>query len=528
MLVDQVQHITKTPDWLKKVDEAFLRVEKSSWKFTKFSLDNVITLATDSSDPSFARALTHVVVDLLQVNGLIDFRVPIISYRYKPSLTIDEAIDLMLNDQLPKITIPAIKGVTILGTVKAMVKMYIVQLEAMMGLRQSLAVKLYQMVDHLYHIVKHGGTLTQDQKTFVLHMMMPEYNRSRHVGEPHIPHPQECNIPSVFEWYNKLQAQVQQGPCTRFITMISNRSLEDMQLYVGPFVPTLPIVAGYLHPVGPFTNINLSQVDSFNWDHNAQLLGSAEAVQNMRVYVGKTLSGNGIITNQMIQSPAIKYTVDDLSSVGKRVPFVLDLPDIELVWRSSTIIARYASVWRERPVEMLPTDADPREVFMDKAINHETTGETTYGRLSIDEWTFADMAYFDSPLGKERKTSFDVKCKVWAPQSDKPSTALVEQEKDMRPFYANHGNYQIKPAFAEAMRPLRRMLEEPAPEGVNYLRMRLGLNEFTFKRIERGLTVAFNYFRLKSRYGRVPQIAKAGETSDQAVERIVRTLVSGG
>lgn len=522
-LIRAITDVMTDPQRDPKIEAAFERISKQAWKFFKWSMAEVMQFSSDPDDAKFGRSLGHIMMHLMNDNDRLAYTIPTLTYRYLPYVTIDEAATLMLSEYLPVVKLPPSNTLMTLNTLKSFLRIYMMHLGKLLGYRKVIVMNFRRYYNHIMWLIEQKAPLSQEQKTFFLNVSLFMHNKvSQYIDAPWDSAPMECNIPSVFEQFGKLWTHVQSGPFTKFITLISNRNLESLLAYFGPYVSSLPIVAGHFLPLGPYHEIDMQRIDSITWQHAEQLQGSAEANPTMSIYEGIE---SGPDANQRIESPTFSQMIDTLTDKGLDWPFIPDIPEVNLVEYKDAWYYEYFSKWRDRPMRLKETG----EIVTDRALSQEVAGDTAYARLSIDEWRIADCSELLTGSHTDRKVDYSTGMTAWFMKGETgQSLANIQSEElDMRSFFIKSADTMIRPALVETIRPIREMLDADAMDGVSYMRMSIGLNEYDYKRSRRALTACFNFYKLKTLYGTVPQIAAPGETDDAALERICRFYLRG-
>jgi hypothetical protein len=512
-------------EFAELLDDSMKRIGSGNQRHLTFDVSNIVQMSAGGKK---YRNLALVFHAMMLANKRTTFEIPHIAYRRDPSVSIDEAIILALNERIGFAPLPPVPALITTQQIRSYLRLSLMEIGDLVKGIPSLVMRLREYANHIAWMIKEGATLSQEQKTFFMHMLVGRYSLSRLAGDTAYtpPQPMEMRTNDPTDIFNRIMSHTRPGPKMNYLKMVSNANMESLVGYFGLYAPQLIISAGIRTPFGGFSRLKMEKIETLDWDLQMQLLGSADAINAMQPYPSthKLLNGNKEAPIPAdLAFPSLQVGLDKGGVDDGPVVFVPDLPQVKPVWRGDGFLLQYFSEWRGRVLEI----DNSSEILLDHMLRLPQWGDAQVARLSIDEWPIADLSFFDSPEGRKRLMPYDTKCHVFFVRGTEKK--LQEADVDMRPYHLQLGTEIVKPALGEYYRPSRSELRVPRPDVARYIRARIGLNELDWIRSEPAIMISYNWYRMQALFDKPPMFVKAsGESDLDALRRYIAMEVLGG
>lgn len=442
-----------------------------------------------SGDPNFGikspefKAFAHIVYAMMKAGGFGDYCPPVLYYREDPVMTVDEMINEALNSELvlpgadhydgERTTCEVFRSsianvITNICILEQRRVHFLDIFKRYMGnllytLRTQPSFKVTDQWDRsalaVYFAEKNGTyrttTIGVQSPTIITYPIAPD------------------NDPEIGPIMAKLKAVCQPGPWLRYTRMLSTQDIRELAIIQSPVVPNLPMSTGYELERGPFTELRLEQTENITWGDKEQFAGFMEQV----TYLQNP-------THQLVTT-GYRPPAYVLSKAAFQVHGFFDFPFVGIELRDDAtalphhqglkVVYSWHSYIHRRRVSTI-TGASFATFMYDLGAQTGSAGETHYEKLNVDQFDYVDLS---DPTVQARKFVYGTGVHIIkAPIFYMEGGRLWRREVDMTLFYNKLGNVGYKPALVEFMAPSREWFQAPAPNAVDFIVGRLGLNTY--------------------------------------------------
>lgn len=487
-------------------------------RLSSISLHELCIVASDAlplGSPG-QKALAHLLTRWFVSMKLVDDYPRFIEYRAHPELRIDECVDRILGTLIKLPTLDELGGEratleTLIGVFPSLVR----SLYSLHFLRSYYADRLQRAVADIAWKIASGQPIDQFEKSMFLAFNdttdeesrgFSTYltgkvgaERTRAGAAPSSPgtgvrvlYPVENNDQLVRDAVALLRTAVEVGPFTRFGVMYSNQRIEQLLVYWGPHVATLPLYTGHLTNFGPFEEQVVTESEAYHWTLEEQEAAIREQVREINVVSGQFAIA---VPQFIMRGPNAKDSQVDYQ-------MHLDVPEVALSLehgfdsKATEFVAEWFSEWRERVITTDEGSAGPQALVSDLAVKHRQLGEGLTSVATCADFKLIDPTQRDEQLkkrgGQVAKTDFTAR--VWISAN---GAAPKPTEVDMKMLLSRKGSTTWRPAFTEFVWAPMRALFEPNPEAETFVATRLGLTREAAARNAVAIRVSMNAFRLQ-------------------------------
>jgi len=397
-------------------------------------------------------------------------------YRLTPRLTIDECVDRMLSSQIRFPTWEDIgnKEATVEEIMPAFYS-FVRHLASLERLRSRYVERIRAYVSHVGYKIAMGVQPDQFDKSLFLAYCDPKgEGASKYLdnGSP-IPLVENSN-PLVLETISLLKSSVEAGPFLRFGILNSNKLLNELFAFFGPFVPSLEYHYGYGQKIGPYLLLKYEEKEIVEWNLAEQEDAIRDAAEVVVVQGSSIINAMPFIAMRPYRA-SIGNKADGLFAAS------LDVPEVSLRMASGfkswahDWIAEWYSPLRGRNVSTeFGYDADT--LMEDLALKNERLGEGQIESASLATWSLFDeqallaLATEDALSKITLETDFTERI-IYRDAAGKFREATI----DLAPLYTTKGVVSVRPAFSEFVAVHRNQLLKEDPTAEQFIANRLNL-----------------------------------------------------
>jgi len=344
------------------------------------------------------------------------------------------------------------------------------------------------------------GVMEQWDKTFLTHMLTPAFGPLRE-GWDLAPAP--ASDPLIDRFISELRAVTMAGPKSQFVGVLSSGTMEAQMNYIGPWAPSLPLVAGAIYNIGRFQQTDLDVIATFPWSAESQLRGVAEAyprvlgaLEPQRTARTVVQITGGVATTDMATIRPVQEIIIDQGA--EAVPMVYDDPDVSITWDDEEGVEfQWFSQARGRMMRGIisPFERIAEKHMCNNIAGVEATSPKT-GALSIDKWRFADLHRL-AAMGRLVRLGSDLPVYfmdrgVYRVRTIRLGTALNPK-----------GEWFVKPAFSEYVRPTLDALHVPNEKYEDYIIGRLQIAVPDQRASRMAVRISYNHYFITTLLGAV-------------------------
>jgi len=465
------------------------------------------------------RALLHWVYAIAAVSGWGDYRPPVVRYAAHPHMTLDEILLECLNDHLDK----GLKEIGAMWPEKCNVEAFRTHLAScikraaiLYEYRPYIVDKLERYIGDVLYKLRHGEIsptgLTQFDRTLLTKLVYEADPNLLSYTLNGVPtalsfSPNKDANPLIAPEIDRIRNACKEGPWLKYTRLLSNMDQRELIYMLTPVLPDLPLATGFLMPVGPFHEVDLTIQHRITWGDQEQYAGFAERV----VFPAFSTASNNRIN---LRTPAKK----DVAS--KYVQQIYDWPTLEIVddydfgnQKSGTVTPfsfRYS--WFSPTLQrMVHSDAggDMDALLYDLACTHKELGETPVTMVNIHDFKWADLTKISNRriiAGPAQNPQDDprlrsrVRFDIYYMSGGK--TLKKETNVDLTPLYNKLGNITYRPALAEYFEPSRTYFLTLDQNTIDYICGKLRLNVYDAQRSKLAIAISHNVAMYKRVTGR--------------------------
>jgi len=458
------------------------------------------------------KKMVILVTHILHKAGYLKECPPWIFYRSTtPVLTMHELVLNMLTPKIPWPTKERFGGeFASFLSLRTVLPLAIREIANTLNLVDEYTAYLRLAVGNIGYKIMHGQPITQEEKSFFhLYCNCEPGSPGEALGDvaERDSAPRKITAvananPLVTEAFELAKQSSLTGPGLRFYRLLSTQNQEALVYYHGPHAATLPLTAGYSNKFGPWTRLELVQLDARAWPEAEILMGIRDRYADLE-FTGRNqtaaeaIEGGKKVENSALASFAIQPPIKSCgprSANGEEVVCPLqfmDLPQVTFHLKSHEDCASYTwsyySEWRQRTV-MQEAGGTTDMFYLDIALKNASLGSSITGALNVDGWK---LAYLDPTIEARQIHSQDeqIRQTVWIVRD---SNVLSEETVNMTEHYTRAGTLGFRPTMAEYYQPPRAAYFVPDEAAVTFIASRLGLNREQTFRNALGIAIAHN------------------------------------
>jgi len=493
--------------------DAFREAGLSDRRFMKdLTRDDLIQLSKSVNFPRGSaqlRELLHLVYAIMSASGWGDYRPAVIRYNEQPLMPLDEVLTEALNDHLEKGMIevgrmwPEKCNVETFRTHFAPI---VKRMALLWEYRPYIVDKLERYVGDLLYRMKtmeiSPTGLDQFDRSLVALMVSEKeplclvYTDAQgSYSKLAFPDAKDAD-PLIGPEIARFKSAVQPGPWLRFTRLLSNMDARELAYIVSPILADLPLVTGYMIPVGPFHDMDLNVHSRVMWGDAEQFAGFVE-----RIMYPISPENSSMTQRLGFRTPA--HRVWQGSS-----PPHYDWPTLEVIndtdeQGSPLIKYSWYSPTQQRMVHTV-NGATMHDLITDLAATHKELGETPCPVQNIHDFKFVDLNHEsmldrrvvhtggdgkrdadDAPILRER-----IYETLWYFEGGRNLMSI--ENLDVTPLYNKIGNVSFKPALSDYFTPSRTWFLQADQTAIDFIVGRLQLNVYDARRSVLALTISHN------------------------------------
>lgn len=487
-------------------------------KIQTFTQQQMMGIASAASASSVDQELFLFISILLNTCGRAPALPPRVGMRLDPSLSIGEATWLVALSYVEtsnfKNYLPPVSTSITPSDIGDAIYFMVEDFRKWESMITTLDSRMMSLLGHIKFKIKMGIPIDQFEKSLYLHASHLIYGCEDKFNRPisvepiaHTVVAAETGDPLIAQFADRLKLATLPGPKFNFLPLISNAAPESLFVSYGPYPVKAVTVAGWTGIYEPFSKIQMKPMTAPMTitpdDHLLGLMAAGNFSRPTEINAAAMGINDPSNTasclykwNQHIQ----KITRKPTSSTGGGTdelftPFILDIPEVDLIWHDNKVQKKYMSEVLGRPVI---TDEDDG-ILYEIARKHKQYGGSQSFRSSIDEFDLADI----SEIVTEHVISVPKMTVDVVYYSINEGKDMIK-EVDLAAHFAQYGDKVVRPAFAKFLKPPLGMLELPQPAALDYIGVYLGLTEYERMMSSRAITICFNAFLLRTFFGQLP------------------------
>lgn len=479
------------------------------------------------------RALLHWLYAIAAVSGWGDYRPQRVRYASHPQMTLDEILLAALNDHLDT----GLKEIGSMWPEKCSVETFRTHLASCIKRAAVLYEYRPYMVDKLERYI--SDLLYKMQVMEISPTSLDQFDRTLltkiiYEGDTRLTTwtdssdqeqtlsftSQKDSDPLIGPEIARIKNVCQPGPWMRYCRLLSNMDQRELIYMLTPVLPDLPLATGYLLPVGPFHEVELSVQQRITWGDAEQYAGFAENV---------TFPPYTTATTQRVNLRTPAFT----DMTRGYLEHIYDWPTLEIVDDIGATVSGQGTAHQLRYSWYSPTlqrmlhdtsGGDIDALIYDLACTHKELGETPCTMTNIQDLKWADLSYLpddrrinlDGGSGPDDKPGLRsaVKSNIFFFEGGKNLRGA--EEVDVTALYHKLGNITYRPALAEYFKPSRAWFLQLDQNTIDYIAGKLQLNVYDAQRSKLAIAISHNV----SMYKRV-----TGATEDPFdVEEVIKAM----
>jgi len=474
------------------------------------------------------RALLHIWYHVCAAAGWGDYRPTVLRYTRDPRMSLDDILIEALNEHVDR----GLKETGQMWPEKCNVEVFrthlgtiIKRLALLYEYRPYIVDKLERYTGDLLYKMKlqeiSPTALDQFDRTLLYYLVFDaknpdtEFMRTYDDGTGALatltfPDAKDAN-PLIGPEIARIKSVVQPGPFMRYARLLSNMDQRELAYTYTPVLPDLPLVTGYLIPVGPFYEMDLSVHTRVTWGDAEQFAGYMETL----VFPTQPESS---MSQLGFRNPAPHYGA--VQNFGALQP-VWDWPTLEIhndTDNQNQHSLRYS--WYSPTMQRMMHDRNGATVdhlVLDLAATHSELGETPCPMQNIQDVRFADLSLLPGDRRIVNTASADIAGgnvdddpvlrkriyeDIWHFEGGK--VLKKKTNVDMTALYNRIGNVSFRPALSEYFMPSRAWFLQPDQTALDYIVGKLSLNVYDAKRSILAITISHNAEVYKRLTGQQP------------------------